>query len=31
LLIEKGMISEEEFIARYKKLHREVEEKGERG
>jgi hypothetical protein len=30
LLFEKGIISEEEFIAKFKKLDREMEEKGGR-
>jgi hypothetical protein len=30
LLFEKGIITEEEFIARYKKLDREIKEKGGR-
>lgn len=30
LLFEKGIITEEEFIARYKRLDREMKERGER-
>lgn len=30
LLFEKGIMTEEEFIARYKKLNREMKEKGGR-